>query len=722
MASQLIDPHLGEMKPCLVPDSRFIEFTEKTEYLRHPKTLTYLKLNKENAQLAREFTGERSLAEIMREQLEATGSTQFRRILSLLLLLHQNGFLVSTKQTLQGLNFCIFQEKNALASVADVLRKLFAFNLRDFGASFNSPIPVALARVLMTPAGMLVLAFIALSNNFFPAAHRGINLDDILQYAEGSSGMAAYFLSLAVIWAGVGAVISLKNLLTAYVLSARKCDVVRPRIQFMLGLVYFDCDPIDIIGAGRTAVVRLYALRVLLPFVLLAGISLLSALGMVGGLFLPLVKEACVLVAVFSILPLADTDMNKALGILTAGTADFGQNLSFLRKRYFAHFMNMKSKAAPGLDSSHIMVVSTAVWLILSVVVFQTHVRARSGYILDHLGAGMNWSAMLMVTQLLLIVLPFLVLLAMTVYIALSNVHVLFRFPARRLKFLAQSISKQEVPASDEVVSFLREIPLFARLDHVKLEKLCGYLELIRYNSQQTIVLQGENGDAFFIIVSGMVAIEVEDEYGGTQVVDTLTTGHGFGEVSLVDNVPRTATVRAITPVSCFMLKRHHFLDFAHEWSGEQESITDIIRTSRLLMSSPLFSHLPPSQMRVLISRFERQVYEPGSLVFRQGDAAEGMYLICEGKIEVRREENGKPVFAKPIGVGEWLGEIALVKNMPRTAAAVAAEKSVLLALSKKDFYDIMQHSLMTEVEFNKLAEQRLGELRIRTLGRAAQS
>lgn len=707
------------MRPCLVPEAGFIDFAPGIEYLKHSKTRVYIKLKKEQGQIIRLFTGERTLAEILHHQMETTGSTQFRRILSLLLLLHQNGLLVSSGQTLRGLNFCIFHQKNALSRIADWLRPLFAFDLHIVRSAFDSTPLRAMARAVISAPGILVLTLMAVANNFFPGAHRGIDLSGILAYADqpGTAGLRTYLLSMAVLWLSGGVVLSLKNLLTSYAMAALNCDVIRPRIRFLAGLVFYDCDPSDIVSAGKPAVIRLYALRILLPFALLATISLLSSLGL-GGLFLPLLKQACILIAVISILPLANTDMNKALGILTSGTTDFGQNLAFLRKRYFAQFLSLKRKAVQGLDFSHIMVVSTAIWLFVALVMFQMHLVTKSKYILDHLNADMTWGAMLMLTQIVIIIAPFLVLLAMTVYIALSNVQVFFRFPVRQLKFIAQSIARQEIPSGEEVVSFLREIPLFAHLEDDKLEKLCGYMRLVKFGSQETPILQGEKGDAFFILVSGMVAVEVEDEYGRTQIVDTLTTGHSFGEIALIDNVPRTATVRTITPVSCFVLDRRHFLKFARDWAGGKDKITDIIRTSRLLMGSPLFSHLPPSQMRILISRFERKTYDAGAVVFRQDEPAEGMYLIREGKIEVRREEKGKPVFTKSIGGGELLGEIALVKSIPRTAGAVAAEKSVLLFLHKTDFYDVMQHSLMTEVEFNKLAEHRLGELRAKTSGR----
>lgn len=717
MSDETLDPRFGDMAPCLIPGARFIDFSPTIDYLNDPDSHAYLKLKKEDSKLIRMFTGKQTLAEILHDQLETTGTTQFQRILSLLLLLYQHGFLVSGNVTLREMSFCIVQEKNAVSRLGRLLKSVIAFDLLKIQRPFASPVLQRCARAISSLPGLGALFFITVANNILPADHGGINFSDILSGATTTDpiGMGAYFLSLATVWFGTCAILSLKSLLTAFVLSSKSCAVLQPRIRFFAGLVYFDCDPADIVSAGRDEVLHLYGVRILLPFALLTAVSVLSALGITLSA-VTLFKEACVLVAVFAILPLANTDMNKALGILSGSTNDFVQNLTFLRRRYVSHVLSFKHKAVQGLGISHIMVISTFLWLLIAYVLFHFQLMERFNYILDNVGPGISWNVLLIITQLFIIITPFLVLVGMALFIALSNVQVIFRFPARRLMGLAESIARQDVPAENEVVSFLREIPLFVHLETENLKRLCTYMKLVRFGSQHTIILQGERGDAFYIIVSGMVAIEVEDEYGQTQIVDTLAAGHGFGEIALIENVPRTATVRSVTPVSLFVLDRKHFANFVNDWTGGKERLTDIIRTSKLLMSSPLFAHLPPTQMRTLIARFETHLCAPGTVVFNQDDPGDRMFLIRDGKIEIRHIESGKPVFTKSLVTGDWLGEIALVKSLPRTASAVAVEKSVLLSLSRSDFYSIMQHSLLTGIEFNKLADKRLEELRTKTI------
>jgi CRP-like cAMP-binding protein len=69
------------------------------------------------------------------------------------------------------------------------------------------------------------------------------------------------------------------------------------------------------------------------------------------------------------------------------------------------------------------------------------------------------------------------------------------------------------------------------------------------------IVLQGEAGDTYFAIADGTVEV-----VKGDVVENTLTRGDGFGEIALIDDVPRTATVRAVTDATLVAIAREPFL------------------------------------------------------------------------------------------------------------------------------------------------------------------
>jgi len=110
-----------------------------------------------------------------------------------------------------------------------------------------------------------------------------------------------------------------------------------------------------------------------------------------------------------------------------------------------------------------------------------------------------------------------------------------------------------EVPV--ERLELLRANPIFAPLPASTLEQLAHALEEVPAPAGEEIVRQGEPGDRFYLIKQGGFDVYVDGE-----PVQSLETGDSFGEIALLRNVPRTATVRAQTEAVLYALDRRHFL------------------------------------------------------------------------------------------------------------------------------------------------------------------
>jgi CRP/FNR family cyclic AMP-dependent transcriptional regulator len=113
--------------------------------------------------------------------------------------------------------------------------------------------------------------------------------------------------------------------------------------------------------------------------------------------------------------------------------------------------------------------------------------------------------------------------------------------------------------------SILSEIEHLSELSSGERVALAEKIDLMRYAAGQTIFNLGDPGHALYIVRSGEVEIFVKNDQGEKVVLETTRPGEIFGEVSLLDDGPRTAWVTAISDVEVLRLDRAHFEDYVRQ-------------------------------------------------------------------------------------------------------------------------------------------------------------
>lgn len=117
----------------------------------------------------------------------------------------------------------------------------------------------------------------------------------------------------------------------------------------------------------------------------------------------------------------------------------------------------------------------------------------------------------------------------------------------------------------EDEVSVLRRIPLFAHIETAKLKLLAFTSERLAYEPGQTLCRQGDAGDAAYVIIDGEADVLVDTPNGPLKVAH-LAKNAIVGEIAILCDMPRTATVRAATQLSALKIKKEQFLKLVTEF------------------------------------------------------------------------------------------------------------------------------------------------------------
>ncbi len=102
----------------------------------------------------------------------------------------------------------------------------------------------------------------------------------------------------------------------------------------------------------------------------------------------------------------------------------------------------------------------------------------------------------------------------------------------------------------------------------------------------------------------------------------------------------------------------------------------------RILASVPIFAPLPGGSLEHLAARLVPLRVDAGTVIVREGDAGDRFYIVAEGEIEVSQYDRT----VSELAPGGYFGEIALLRDVPRTATVTARTDAVLYALDRDDF------------------------------------
>jgi hypothetical protein len=117
-----------------------------------------------------------------------------------------------------------------------------------------------------------------------------------------------------------------------------------------------------------------------------------------------------------------------------------------------------------------------------------------------------------------------------------------------------------------EKIILLKEIDIFSGLSASELAAIAAVTEEMEYGEGQIVIKQNDFGETVFLIIEGKVSVIMEKENGKEEAIDHMTSGSAFGEMALIDNAPRSASIRTDTPCRFLILHKQEFKETAMEF------------------------------------------------------------------------------------------------------------------------------------------------------------
>jgi CRP-like cAMP-binding protein/MFS family permease len=269
----------------------------------------------------------------------------------------------------------------------------------------------------------------------------------------------------------------------------------------------------------------------------------------------------------------------------------------------------------------------------------------------------------------------------------------------------------RDLDVDDERLRLVSSVPWLHTGSLAEQDRLAALLEEESAPAGEVILYQGETGTRFYIVRSGAARVLVDG-----REVSRLHPGDWFGEVALLSDIPRTATVQATENSVLLSLADDDFhralagpgfgargesshilglqsLRFPGDlvWPARDTSRAVSIPTGAavedpgdridLLTGLPLLSYLPRSAVERIASASSIERRDPGETILAERAPPGDAYIVWEGHVQI--SQHGRP--RRVASSGELIGEIATLHGRALTEAAVAVDDAVLLRLPRKE-------------------------------------
>ncbi len=638
----------------------------------------YLRLEPDDVSLVELMDGQRTIQDILIEELQRRGTFALDRLARLTSALAVNGFFGEEQPRVYQRIARERAERDPLTRVALLLRRLIMWDIARWS---NADLAVQRVyrwggRLLFTPIGAAIVGLVCLAG-MIAWVREIAGGQHSLVTINGSFllGLVALILLqvLSISVHEAGHALAIRHF-------GRRVRRLGLAIYYLFPCVYVDSTDMAMSSRKARIVVALAGPVGGLTVGALCALVAASDRGVIGGIAF---KAASLFVFQFALnlLPILELDGYHILSDLLDAPFLRQRSMAFARSQVVRKIRRRErwSTGEVGLGIYGVLAIGTS----LLMIAFSLGIwRSRMSIAADELIAAGPAGILILALLLVVFIGPLVVALAMRI---LGWARAGTRASAARARRAQQAILIERA----KVVS---RVPFLSGLSKAAYVAIASHLEEQRAEAGDAVITVGEPGDRFYLVRRGRLQVIAADG----SVLGTVSPGEGFGELALLDGCPRRATVRAMEDCELWSLDRGHF----QRWISERYEIAARIRASSeersALASLPFFRGLEPQELDRILPRLVTVRVPAGGVVFNEGDAGDRYYVVRQGEAELTA---GGRTLGR-IGPGAGFGEMALLFGRPRSATVTAVTDLNLAGLGRSEFAWLVKTSGETMGEF----------------------
>ncbi len=247
-------------------------------------------------------------------------------------------------------------------------------------------------------------------------------------------------------------------------------------------------------------------------------------------------------------------------------------------------------------------------------------------------------------------------------------------------------------------------VPLFAELNPLVLRELILDSNIHVPKANDVVFRRNDYSNSFYTIVSGNVYIQVDPSDPSKLV--SLGQGEFFGEMGLISGRRRSATVLAGSECVLVETSRRSMLKLLNSATSVRR-VLDRKAAERQIQRN-LAPNAPRNILEAVADVAEFKTFAPNQTLFEEGDKGDALHIIRTGSVLVQRRIGGRDVVLSYLAAGNYVGEMALLADLPRSATVRAAVATETISIPADAFRSLVDSAPALKAELERSFRDRI--------------